>query len=197
MTAGNGRSVTYTSFNMVKSVTQNGNTISFTYDPDHNRAGQVNPQVDTVYLPATDVTSGNAGATEEIHTYFQDTSGQNVGQLDRTGVTSGSAGTVVAKFFVNDWQSSVTAITSSTGSVVEGDSYDAWGKRRNLDGSPDPNDTITSQTIHGYTNQEHLQDAHLIDLNARMYNPLLGVMLSSGKESKCRNGLLGWLMGEG
>ena len=67
-------------------------------------------------------TFGTAGAIEEIPTYFQDAAGENVAQLDRACITSSFAGTVIAKFFVNDWQSFVSANTNSTGSVVEGDS---------------------------------------------------------------------------
>jgi RHS repeat-associated protein len=64
---------------------------------------------------------------------------------------------------------------SDAGTWLEDDSYDAWGKRRNLNGVVG---TINSVTVHGYTNQEQLYNAQVIDLNARMYDPFLAKMLS-------------------
>lgn len=170
MLTGAGRTTAYTSFNMVRSVTQNGKTITFSYGPEHQRVIQTSPEGSTLYLPDLEIVDPNSPFWV-MHGYFTDANGHYVGEIDH-----GMYETV--KFFLNDWQNSVSTITDVNGNVLEADSYDAWGKRRFLNGTADTNDTITSQTVHGYTNQEELPDVQLVDLNARMYDPYLGIMLS-------------------
>jgi hypothetical protein len=41
---------------------------------------------------------------------------------------------------------SIAVITDETGTVVERDGYDAWGKRRFPTGADDPTGSLTSQT---------------------------------------------------
>jgi RHS repeat-associated protein len=63
--------------------------------------------------------------------------------------------------------------------VVERDSYDAWGKRRFPNGADDPSGSLTSQTTRGFTGQEELTDVGLVHLNGRVYDPLVGRMMSA------------------
>ena len=58
--------------------------------------------------------------------------------------------------------------------MLERLSYDAWGKRRNADGSDDPSGSITSQTSRGFTEHEQLDSVGLVHMNGRVYDPLLG-----------------------
>src|SRR5262249_44422488 len=59
------------------------------------------------------------------------------------------------------------------------DSYDAWGKRRFPTGADDPSGSITSQTTRGFTGQEELADAGLVHLNGRVYDPVVGRVMSA------------------
>ncbi len=63
--------------------------------------------------------------------------------------------------------------------VVERDGYDAWGKRRFPTGADDPSGSIESQTTRGFTGQEELADVDLVHLNGRVYDPLVGRMMSA------------------
>jgi RHS repeat-associated protein len=63
--------------------------------------------------------------------------------------------------------------------VAEPDSYDAWGKRRFLNGSDDPTGSIVSQTSRGFTGQEMLASVGLVHLNGRVYDPYIGRMTSA------------------
>jgi hypothetical protein len=54
------------------------------------------------------------------------------------------------RYFHTDHLGSISVITNESGGVVERLSFDAWGKRRNPDGSPDPAGAITSETSRGY-----------------------------------------------
>jgi RHS repeat-associated protein len=64
--------------------------------------------------------------------------------------------------------------------VVERLSYDAWGKRRNANGTDDlSNALVSASTDHGYTGHEHLDDMGLIHMNGRVYDPRTGRFLQA------------------
>jgi uncharacterized protein RhaS with RHS repeats len=54
--------------------------------------------------------------------------------------------TVATRYFYHDHLGSIAVITNEAGAVVERSSHDAWGKRRNPDGTDDLTGTLTSQT---------------------------------------------------
>jgi len=69
-----------------------------------------------------------------------------------------------------DHLGSIISITDNAGSPVFAASYDAWGKQ-----------TITNNTFkyhRGYTGHEHLPEFGLINMNGRMYDPIVGRFLS-------------------
>ena len=82
-----------------------------------------------------------------------------------------------------DNQGSLMAISDNTGNVIENRSYDAWGRPRNPDNwEYDQSNTFCGGgfgiTTRGYTMHEHLEMFNLINMNGRLYDPLLGRMLS-------------------
>ena len=88
--------------------------------------------------------------------------------------TGSMIGTV--RYFHTDHLGSVDTITDETGAVAQRLSYDAWGKRRNANGTDAA--SITAQTTRGYTRHEHDDEIKLINMNAREYDPLLGRFIS-------------------
>ncbi len=60
---------------------------------------------------------------------------------------------------------------SSGGNIVAEQSFDAWG-RRTVTGTP------LAWLYRGYTGHEHLDEFGLINMNGRMYDPIVGRMLS-------------------
>ena len=90
-----------------------------------------------------------------------------------------SAGTISTRYFHSDHLGSIAVITDEEGVVLERDSYDAWGNRRFPNGIDDPTDSITSQTSRGFTGQEELADVGPVHLNGRVYDPLVGRMMSA------------------
>ena len=65
---------------------------------------------------------------------------------------------------------SVVKLTDNAGTEVFKASYDVWGRR-----------TVANNTFkfhRGYTGHEHLDEFKLIDMNGRMYDPLLARFLS-------------------
>jgi RHS repeat-associated protein len=82
-----------------------------------------------------------------------------------------------------DNQGSLMAISDNTGNVIENRSYDAWGRPRNPDNwEYDQSNTFGGGgfgiTTRGYTMHENLEMFNLINMNGRLYDPLLGRMLS-------------------
>jgi RHS repeat-associated protein len=90
-----------------------------------------------------------------------------------------SDSSVTTRYFHTDNLGSIAVITNESGAVVERDSYDAWGKRRFPTGADDPSGSLTSQTTRGFTGQEELADVGLVHLNGRVYDPLIGRMMSA------------------
>ena len=94
---------------------------------------------------------------------------------ERTNTSS----TVNLMYFTLDHLGSISVITDAVGAILERDSYDAWGKRRNLDGTPDTSCSIASSTTRGFTGQEMMASTCLINFNARIYDPSLGRFMSA------------------
>lgn len=63
--------------------------------------------------------------------------------------------------------------------MVERRSYDAWGKRRNQNGTAMSNAFVTSEVRHSFTGHEDLGELGLIHMNGRLYDPAIGRFLSA------------------
>jgi RHS repeat-associated protein len=81
-----------------------------------------------------------------------------------------------------DYQGSIMAITTQSGIIQEEHNYDAWGRAR------DPQKlyytTLNpfgsgSDIRRGYTMHEHLEEFNLINMNGRVYDPLLARFLNA------------------
>ncbi|MGD9992549.1 MAG: RHS repeat domain-containing protein [Salinivirgaceae bacterium] len=77
-----------------------------------------------------------------------------------------------------DYLGSIMALTNTNGTVVEKYSYDAFGNRRNPLNWSQPDTRTNLMLDRGYTGHEHLDGAHIINMNGRMYDPIVGRMLS-------------------
>ena len=79
-----------------------------------------------------------------------------------------------------DYLGSITHVATANGAPVAEYSYDAWGRLRN----PENLANYTSSTEpdlftgRGYTGHEHLRDFVLVNMNARLYDPVLGRFVS-------------------
>jgi RHS repeat-associated protein len=72
-----------------------------------------------------------------------------------------------------DYQGTILAVTNATGALVEKRLFDAWGTIIKVqDGT---GNTLNGLSVldRGYTGHEHLQSVGLINMNARLYDPLL------------------------
>jgi RHS repeat-associated protein len=173
-TAGLGRTISYTSFNKPSAITNGSSTLNFSHDIDHQRfKQQIAPEGTTTYY--FDVFGVHAelisNATLQWNDYLM------VGGA-LIGMRSLQVGSLTTRYFHTDNLGSIAVITDESGAVVERDSYDAWGKRRRPTGEDDPAGSVESQTTRGFTGQEEL-DFGLVHLNGRVYDPLIGRMMSA------------------
>jgi len=79
---------------------------------------------------------------------------------------------------MNYRQGSIAALVKQNGTVSERFSYDAWGRRRNPANWADYNVPAPRLIARGYTGHEHLDGFGLINMNGRMYDPVIGRVLS-------------------
>ena len=92
--------------------------------------------------------------------------------------TAAPAATVTWSYFTTDHLGSASVLTDASGTVTERDSYDAWGRRRNPDGTDNSACSITSATTRGYTGHEMLDSLCEINANARIYDPTVARFMS-------------------
>ena len=91
-----------------------------------------------------------------------------------------SGGTWTLWSVQRDRQGCITGVCNAGGEVLWRGSYDAWGNMRNPDTWTLYNaDSIPEPLLgRGYTRHEHLTPFGLVNMNARLYDPMLGRFLS-------------------
>jgi RHS repeat-associated protein len=169
---------TWTSYDMPQSITKNGtggtNASTFTYGPEHQRTKQVRSDgLTVVYAGAQEVETKGSAVT--VKTYWP----YGVGvEIDRPNTVT------ELNWMHVDRLGSPIAISDNIGSLRERLAYDAWGKRRTLNGAP-LNGTATPNSIdgitdnRGFTGHEMLDLLDLVHMNGRIYDPLFGKFLSA------------------
>ena len=168
------QTVTYTDFKKVKSISLGNKSLVLDYGVDEQRRKGVFKEGNVTF---TRYYSGNY--EEEISLS---------GKVKKIHYISGGDG--LAGIYINDdgnrsfysaycdYQGSLLALTDMNGVVKEKYAYDPWGNRRNPASWKDT-DTRTKFIVdRGYTLHEHLDGFGLINMNGRVYDPLLGMFLS-------------------
>lgn len=160
------QTATYTPFGKVATLSEDGYTMTFTYGPDEQRWKTV-----LQHNGATVRTTLYAGDYERItengttrHIYYLD---DGVIYVLESGDTEGEF-----YYTYTDHLGSITRIYNETGTTVFSAEYDAWGNQT-------LHQTNGGFTFHrGYTGHEMLPEFGLINMNGRLYDPMLGRFLS-------------------
>ena len=166
--------ITYTPFLRPLKITEGVNELEYTYASDYERRKGV---------------LRKSGAVENTRLYL----GDYEINTDKNGVKtfvhylSGGEAIVVKRdnaafeyyFPYTDHLGSIVAVTSTVGTVVAEQNFDAWGRKRNpTNWTYDNVPSVPAWLYRGYTGHEHLAEFNLINMNARLYDPVLGRMLS-------------------
>ena len=87
-------------------------------------------------------------------------------------------GTGTLYWVAKDHLGSIMALYNQNGTMVEEYSYDPWGRRRNPTTWSYTSVTQPTLITRGFTGHEHLDNFGIINMNGRLYDPLLGRMFS-------------------
>ena len=176
--------ITYTMFDKVRHITIGNfmpSTIEFSYGFDHQRTGM---QIETSAAFLAEKTYvGNCefvdyGGGDESYTFIS-------GPLGVFAVVEKKVNGVESVHYVlKDHLGSRTTVTDADGTVEREQSFDAWGNMRD----PDTwTGTVTQQPMfdRGFTGHEHLNAFGLINMNGRMYDPIMSSFLSVDNYVQC------------
>ena len=167
--------VTLTSFNKADSIIQDNLVYTLTYGHEDQRT--ISRIYENEVLQKTVYYVG--GYEKEVKP------GNNIRQIHYITGGDGLAAIFVKNngmdtlYYVHtDHLGSINVITNESGAVVKNYSFDSWGRRRNpVDWTYD-NIPSTFLFSRGFTGHEHLDHFDLINMNGRVYDPLLGRFLS-------------------
>lgn len=84
-------------------------------------------------------------------------------------------------YIFKDHLGSYDRITNQLGQIVETYSFDAWGNRRNPNnwrGAPTATQIENYKFTRGFTGHEHMDKFQLINMNGRLYDPVIARFLS-------------------
>jgi len=177
MTSGDGRSITYTSFNKPLTVSKGSTTNTYTYDVSRNRIKKIslkNSSTTTTYYMGKGYEKIYKSSGVQEHKHYISAGGTTVVFTKRDNTTQSTL------YLHKDHLGSTDAITNETGVRQERNSFDAWGARRNANWTDTGNFGLskTSLSTRGFTGHEMDDEIGLINMNARLYDAKLGRFLT-------------------
>lgn len=163
--------VDYTMFDKVKSIGRSPNPYLFDYGHDHQRIRMHDgANYSKTYVAGCEFVSNSSG--NKAWTYL-------VGPMGVFGVAETIGNTTTVHYVLKDHLGSWTTITNAIGVSEQELSFDAWGLLRNPNTWREFSDKVTPIMFdRGYTGHEHLGDVGLINMNGRMYDPIMSSFLS-------------------
>jgi RHS repeat-associated protein len=170
------QTLSFTSFEKVSSISEGLYSAEFLYNADYDRAKM------TVANGTTFLTRRYAGSrymketlsgTDKEYTYL----GGDAYSAPVVAVKSG--GNTVYYYLIRDYLGSITHVYNASTQTTQEYSYDAWGRRRNASNwSYDLTGQPELFAGRGFTSHEHLTWFNLINMNGRLYDPLVGAFVS-------------------
>ena len=173
-----GQNITYNSFKRPNTISENGYVATFTYNGEYEKVKM-------------NITKNNS---RELTRYYL----SNCYELDETNSSTKEKLYLFGNYYnspvvlvkegseskcynvIRDYLGSITQIVAPDGTLVQELSYDAWGRLRNP-----VNQTVYTPSQEpvlflgrGYSGHEYLSQFGLVNMNARLYDPVLGRFLS-------------------
>ncbi|MEO0422411.1 MAG: RHS repeat-associated core domain-containing protein, partial [Pseudomonadota bacterium] len=127
--------------------------------------------------------SGHWYYTDGLTTYLSD-SGTHVYRIPVEGVVIGAADSATGEvtYYHYDLLGSVVTTTDAAGNLDAEVRFDAFGKRRLLNGNADANDSLLfgqeDEDLPGFTGHQQRDLAGLVQMNARTYDPVVARFMS-------------------
>ncbi|MBK9260810.1 MAG: type IV secretion protein Rhs, partial [Polyangiaceae bacterium] len=163
--------ITYTPFDLPKTISQPGKTVSFGYDGDEQRIRKTTPTTETLYFE--DIFEQVTSAGGKAYRYYVHSPERAVAVVTRGGAEPGTS------YLHVDHVGSVETVTNEKGTQVEKRSYDAFGQRRNVIWGSPPPVSFTSKVTKGFTGHEEADEFGLVNMKGRFFDPRTGRFLST------------------
>ncbi len=164
MLSGAGRSLSWTSFNKPAHIRKDMTDSWYSYDANHNRLTKSTVTSNTIYIGKL-YEKFTAGAVE-IHRNFIHVGGKTVAMVrEKSGLPT------AMHYEHGDHLGSITAFTGESGNVALRRSFAPFGE---ASGAP-----AGSASFRTFTGHEFDAESGLINMNARLYDPVLGRFISA------------------
>jgi RHS repeat-associated protein len=192
MISGNGRQLSYTSYDLPFAITEGTIKVGFLYGPDRQRF----KRIDTLPTGVTRTIYASGGAFERI--MHPDGSIDEKSYLGDFAIvtenTKLGVSTLSTHYLGKDHIGSTDTITDASGALVQKMSFDAWGKRRQAtwQGLASPLYFNTLVTTNGFTGHEMLDSVGLIHMNGRVYDPEIGRFVQADPVLQDTTNLQAW-----
>ncbi|MDI1432847.1 FG-GAP-like repeat-containing protein [Polyangium sorediatum] len=169
-----GATVTYTPFDLPRTITMGAGTTTFGYDGDEARIRKTTPTKETLYVGDLYERIEDKATGVVEHRYSVHSSERVVAVVTRGGAEAGT------HYLHVDHLGSIESVTDEEGSQVEKRSYDPFGQRRNVIwGLPPPAPPTSKATTRGFTGPEGDDELGLVNMKGRMFDPRLGRFLTT------------------
>lgn len=191
LTSGGGRTVTWTSYDKVETITKGATTLTYKYDSEHERSQEVY-KLNGVAQRTTTYLNPGAGAglfyeeeKNELSTvvkkkFYVSAPSGTIALITCTVADCSLPANTTTQYWHKDHLGSTSVITNAAGAVIERMAYEPFGKRRNSNGVTDANGTlVATNTDRGFTGHEHMEEVGLINMNGRVFDPGLGRFMSA------------------
>ena len=174
------QSITYTSFYQPATVSENNYQLTYTYASDLQRIKSELKQSGTTvkrryYFGSYEHDYSPGTTTRHIH-YIS--AGEGL-----VAIMVKESSTETYYYTYTDHLGSILTATNSAGTTVTEQNFDPWGRKRNpgtWNYSSVP--AVPVWLYRGYTGHEDMPEFGLINMNGRMYDPILNRMLSADNE---------------
>jgi RHS repeat-associated protein len=163
--------VTYTAFQQPQKVTEGEYELNYTYGSDYNRIKSELKQ------------NGSIIRTRYYFIEFEkDNTGRYIHYINSPVGLIAIVENNNIHYAYTDHLGSIVAVTNGSGTIEHEMNFDAWGRRRDPNSwnllAPTVATNLPDWLYRGYTGHEHLDQFGLINMNGRLYDPVLARMLS-------------------
>jgi len=165
----------YNSFQKVISIGEDGNSASFLYNADHERAKMIQTGSNSFtrwYHGGSFMRETNSSGTKDYVYLGGDAYTAPVSAVTENGTTKYC-------YLLRDYLGNITHVYDTSDGTTKEYSFDAWGRRRNpADWGYDMGSEPELFAGRGFTSHEFLKDFNVYNMNGRLYDPLVGRFFS-------------------
>lgn len=180
--------ITYAPFHKTETVSENGYEQSFTYDASYRRVMTTlsnggNLELQRLYIDDYEINTDYLTGEERIIHYLNGGDGLfAIAEINPNSVYAFPFNIDYHYVYKDHLGSIVTTTDASQNNIEVEQNFDAWGRERDphtWDYGGASGVGLSAAWLHrGYTGHEHMPNFSIVNMNGRMYDPILGRMMS-------------------